>query len=100
MLDALQRPDIGPSQGVSLEPGGSGPGRGRLSQNWRRRGARTTVNFLPTDASLLPHYGGPAFSVSRLVMATAEVGAEVVKIEPGRSKARLERVDESVTHFG
>jgi len=54
-------------------------------------GARTTVNVLPTGASLLPEYRGPAFSVSRLAMAKAEAGAEVVKIEPGRSKARLER---------
>ena len=35
-------------------------------------------------------------------MVLAEAGGQVVKVEPGRSKARLEResVDESVTHFG
>jgi len=55
------------------------------------------VNVLPTGASLLPDYRGPAFSVSRL--ATAEAGAEVVKIEPGRSKARLERGLMRVLHI-
>jgi len=35
------------------------------------------VKVLLTSASLLPDYGGPAFSVSRLAMALAEAGAEV-----------------------
>ena len=35
------------------------------------------VKVLLTGTSLLPDYGGPAFSVSRLAMALAEAGAEV-----------------------
>ena len=35
------------------------------------------MRVLLTGTSLLPEYGGPAFSVSRLAMALAEAGAEV-----------------------
>ena len=35
------------------------------------------MKVLLTGTSLLPEYGGPAFSVSRLAMALAEAGAEV-----------------------
>jgi glycosyltransferase involved in cell wall biosynthesis len=35
------------------------------------------VKVLLTGTSLLPDYGGPAFSVSRLAIALAEIGAEV-----------------------
>lgn len=35
------------------------------------------MKVLLTSTSLLPDYGGPAFSVSRLAMALAEAGAEV-----------------------
>jgi len=35
------------------------------------------LKVLVTGTSLLPDYGGPAFSVSRLAMALAEAGAEV-----------------------
>ena len=37
--------------------------------------------------SLLPDYGGPAFSVSRLAMALAEAGAEVGLWAPDQSAA-------------
>jgi hypothetical protein len=76
-------------------------GRGRSSQNGRRGGARTTVNVLPTGASLLPDYGGPAFSVSRWLWSGRSRGrgceSRAWKIE---GSFRERPVDESVTHFG
>ena len=38
---------------------------------------RITLKVLLTSTSLLPDYGGPAFSVSRLAMVLADAGAEV-----------------------
>ena len=38
---------------------------------------RITLKVLLTSTSLLPDYGGPAFSVSRLAVALADAGAEV-----------------------
>ncbi len=40
-------------------------------------GVETCVKVLLTGTSLLPDYGGPAFSVTRLATALAEAGAEV-----------------------
>src|ERR1019366_9798425 len=40
-----------------------------------------------TGSSLLPPYGGPAFSVSRLAVALAEAGAEVGLWAPDQSAA-------------
>jgi glycosyltransferase involved in cell wall biosynthesis len=45
------------------------------------------VKVLFTATSLLPDYGGPAFSVSRLAMALAETGAEVGLWASDRSAA-------------
>src|ERR1700722_10661214 len=39
--------------------------------------SKSFLKVLLTSKSLLPHYGGPAFSVSRLAMALADAGGEV-----------------------
>src|SRR5260370_7037823 len=40
-------------------------------------GSKSNLKILLTSTSLLPDYGGPAFSVSRLAMALADTGTEV-----------------------
>ena len=71
------------------------------------------MKVLLTSTSLLPDYGGPAFSVSRLAMALADAGAEVGLWASDRSAAitpllpatsRVQRIigteSEALDHFG
>jgi glycosyltransferase involved in cell wall biosynthesis len=48
---------------------------------------KSYLKILLTSTSLLPDYGGPAFSVSRLAMALADTGAEVGLWASDRSAA-------------
>jgi glycosyltransferase involved in cell wall biosynthesis len=49
--------------------------------------SKSYLKILLTCTSLLPNYGGPAFSVSRLAMALADAGAEVGLWASDRSAA-------------
>jgi glycosyltransferase involved in cell wall biosynthesis len=49
--------------------------------------SKSYLKILLTSTSLLPDYGGPAFSVSRLAMALADAGAEVGLWASDRSAA-------------
>jgi glycosyltransferase involved in cell wall biosynthesis len=54
--------------------------------------SKSNLKILLTSTSLLPDYGGPAFSVSRLAKALAEAGAEVGLWASDRSAANTPMV--------
>jgi glycosyltransferase involved in cell wall biosynthesis len=57
--------------------------------------SKSYLKILLTSTSLLPDYGGPAFSVSRLAMALADAGAEVGLWASDRSAANTPLVPET-----
>src|SRR5580700_6115149 len=57
--------------------------------------SKSYLKVLITSTSLLPDYGGPAFSVSRLAMALADAGAEVGLWASDRSAANTPLVPET-----